>query len=232
MSSVLSRSRRADAPEQAPAGPAPVVLPRVDLLPPEIGQAARARQARLAAAAVVALAALGVAGVWYSSTQSTAEAQAELEAAQATGAALQAEIAQFAEVRQVTQEVADTRTQLSLAMADEVLWSTYLTDLSLTVPDQTWLTEMTVTRQAPTPPEADGTGGSGSIGVVQFLGGGDVHEDTAVWLESLVDQDGYANPYFTVSQLEEDGRLHVTFDSTVSLTPAALSGRYLEGELP
>ena len=230
--SVLSRTRRADAPVEAPAGPAPVVLPRVDLLPPEIGQAARARQAKIAAGGVVALVALGVAGVWYVSSQATADAQTDLEAAQATGASLDAEIAQFAEVRQVTQQVADTRAQLALAMAPEVLWSTYLTDLSLTVPDQTWLTEMTVSRQVAEPAQPDGTGGSTALGVVQFLGGGDVHEDTAVWLESLSDQTGYANPYFTVSQLEEDGRAHVTFDSTVTVTPAALSGRYTEGELP
>jgi hypothetical protein len=49
----------------------------------------------------------------------------------------------------------------------------------------------------------------------------------AVWLESLAGQQGYTNPYFSSSAEVKSGpRTLVEFESTATLTPAALSGSY------
>ena len=65
------------------------------------------------------------------------------------------------------------------------------------------------------------------VGTVTFTGVGFSHDDVAVWLESLAKQKGYTNPYFTNSTKALIGtRSTVNFSSTVTMTSAALSGRY------
>ncbi len=113
---------------------------------------------------------------------------------------------------------------LTQAMGEEVRWSRFMNDLSLTVPDNVWVKNVAFT-QAPRRPAAGRSRARDRH--VTFTGVGFAHDDVAVWLEALAKQKGFANPYFANSTEALLGsRKTVNFTSTATLTSAALSGRY------
>jgi Tfp pilus assembly protein PilN len=219
--SVLSDMQQATA---QPVGTGLVALPKVNLLPPEIAEAARFRKIQAGLAGGV-LAAVGVVALLYvGATSSLTEASTELETATATGTQLQAETAKYADVTAVYAAAAAAEAMLTQAMGEEVRYSQFLNDLSLTVPENVWVKNIAFA-QAAVPPALGST--EPGIGTVTFSGVGFKHDDVAVWLESLAKQQGYANPYFSNSTEALIGtRKTVNFSSTVTLTSDALSKRY------
>ncbi len=200
-----------------------LVLPRVNLLPPEIAEQARVRRVQLALAAGL-VATVGVVGVLYAgATSSVADATDELSAATARGASLQAETRTFSDVNGVYDKAAQAQAMLSSAMGQEVRFSTFLDDLSKTVPEHVWLRNVTFTQAAPTGAVATTPG----IGTATFTGVGFRHDDVATWLETLAAQEGFADPYVSDATAGTIGaRKTVSFTSTATLTSDALSGRY------
>ncbi len=199
-------------------------LPRVNLLPPEIAERVRFRRIQYGLGGGV-LAAVGVVALLYlAAVGSVNDATTELETANTTNTALRAETAKYAEVQSVYAQAAAAQAMLTQAMGEEVRFSQYLNDLSLTVPENVWLQNVTF-KQADAPAVLGTT--EPGIGQVTFTGVGFKHDDVAVWLESLAKQKGYTNPYFTSSTKALIGtRATVNFTSTVTMTPAALSGRF------
>ena len=62
---------------------------------------------------------------------------------------------------------------------------------------------------------------------MSFTGVGGEHDDVATWLESLATLPRYADATFTKSLAEpREGRPAVSFTSSATLSPAALSRRY------
>ena len=209
---------------QQPIGTGVVALPKVNLLPPEIAEQARFRKVQMALGGGV-LAAVGVVALLFvGASSSLSEANTELEAATATGAQLQAESAKYADVTTVYANAAAAEAMLTQAMGEEVRYSQFLNDLSLTVPENVWIKNVSFA-QAAVPPALGST--EPGIGTVTFTGVGFKHDDVAVWLESLAKQKGYVNPYFSSSTEALIGtRKTVNFTSTVTMTPDALSKRY------
>jgi len=218
-------------------------MPRVNLLPPEIAEKAALRRAQVAMAGV-GLAAVAVVGVMYvQASAKVNDAAADKEAAVATGVQLQGDLRKLQNVRDVYAQVDAARQTLASAMATEILWSSYLHDLTLTIPENVWLTKFTAAVPnalvggaapgggiaSPTPGGIINTG----IGRIMIEGEAFAHTDVASWLESMTKQKGYANPYFTKS--EKVGgenvivRPYVQFNSSVDLTAASLANRYLKG---
>ncbi len=219
--SILSDMQQATA---QPVGTGLVALPKVNLLPPEIGEAARFRRVQLALGGGV-LAAVGVVALLFvGASGSLSDANTELEASTATGSRLQAESAKYAEVTAVYAQAAAAEAMLTQAMGEEVRYSQFLNDLSLTIPENVWVKNITF-KQAVVPPALGST--EPGIGTVTFSGVGFKHDDVAVWLESLAKQKGYTNPYFTSSTETLIGpRKTVSFTSSATLTSDALSKRY------
>lgn len=207
-----------------PVGTGVVALPRVNLLPPEIAEQARFRKVQLGLGGGV-LAAIGVVALLYvMASSSLTEANTELETQQATGTQLQAETAKYADVTAVYAQAAAAEAMLTQAMGEEVRYSQFLNDLSLTVPENIWVKNVSFA-QAAVPPALGST--VPGIGTVTFTGVGFKHDDVAVWLESLAKQKGYVDPYFSSSTEALIGtRKTVNFTSTVTMTPDALSKRY------
>jgi Tfp pilus assembly protein PilN len=203
-------------------------LPRVNLLPPEIAESRRIRRIQLGLGGAV-LGAVGVVALLYVSASSgVSSAQADLDNANAQNSSLQAQSAKYRDVTAVYARAAAAQAMLTQAMGEEVRYSQFMNDLSLSVPENVWLKALTFTQTgtAATTTAAPGATATG-IGNVTFTGVGFSHDDVAVWLESLATQKGYANPYFTTSTEALMGtRKTVTFTSTATLTPAAYSGRY------
>jgi Tfp pilus assembly protein PilN len=209
---------------QQPVGTGVVVLPSVNLLPPEIAEGARFRKVQMGLGGGV-VAAMGVVALLYiGASSSLSEANTELETQQATGTQLQVESAKYKDVTAVYAAAAAAEAMLTEAMGEEVRYSQFLNDLSLTVPENVWVKDVAFAQTAV--PPALGSSEPG-VGTVTFTGVGFKHEDVAVWLESLARQKGYADPYFSSSTEALIGtRKSVDFVSTVTLTPDALSKRY------
>ena len=205
------------------------VMPSVNLMPPEIAEAARFRRFQLAMGGAV-VAAVAVVGLLYTQAHhSASDAQAQLQQSQARHTALQGQLAGLQSVQDVYSRVAAKQATLARAMGDEIRWSTYLNDLSLRMPDHVWLTSVSATEttaSAGAPAPTTSTTASG-IGTVNFSGVAFTHDDVATWLEVLAKERGYTNAYFTNSSETKIGpRGVVNFTSSVSLDDKAKSGRY------
>ncbi len=200
------------------------VLPQVNLLPPEIEAGRRFRRIQYGLAAGLALTVGAVALLYVSAVSSVSDARAEVDAAAATNTELRTEAAKYTDVTAVYARAAAAEAMLTQAMGEEVRYSGFLSDLSLTIPENVWLKSLTFS-QAPAPAPV-GSAAPG-IGTVTVSGVGFSHDDVAVWLESLAGQKGYANPYFSSSTESLIGpRTVVDFTSTATLTAEALSGEY------
>jgi Tfp pilus assembly protein PilN len=209
-------------------------LPHVNLLPPEIAEGRRFRRLQVGLGAVVVVAAGVVVALYSAAAAQVGEAEAELAESRAQNATLQAKAAEYAHVPQTYAEVDAAQTQLEQAMGREVRWSYYLNDLSLTIPEHVWLTSMTVTSVDPAPLDpaagaAPAAAVAGPVAQVAFAGKAYAHDDVATWLDTVAEQYGYEDPYFSVSQLTLDEDLrYVEFDSSVTVNADALSGRWLK----
>ncbi len=216
-------------------------LPRVNLLPPEIAEEARFRRLRagLALAVVVALAAVG--SLFFLAASDAAKAQDDLAVAEAQKVVLEGRAAEYAAVPATYEALDAARTQLTAAMGQEIRWSYYLNDLSLSMPRDSWLTSLSAAgpgeAAAAAAPAAGAAGAAGApaalptgLGQITFTGKGYAHNDLATFLQMLAKQKGFASPYFTASTEGEIGTTDIVeFDSTVVLTEDALSGRYAAG---
>lgn len=210
-------------------------MPRVNLLPPEIAEKAALRKAQLAMGGV-GLAAVAVVGVLtMNASAKVSEAERTKADAVAAGAKLQTEVRALQNVKDVYAQVDSARATLASAMATEVLWSSYLHDLTLTIPENVWLTSFNLT-MTPTGQGAAAAPATGAqvldpgLGTINITGTAFEHKDVAAWLESLAKQKGYANAYFTQSTEAMIGsRTVVNFTSSVSVSPAALANRYAKG---
>jgi Tfp pilus assembly protein PilN len=208
------------------------MLPRVNLLPPEIAAAQRLRtvQAGLGAGVLVAIVVVG--GLFVAATGQQHGAASDLDTAKAKGTSLQAEQAKYADVPKVYAEVEAGQAQLTQAMGQEVRWSYFLNDLSLRTPAKVWLSTVTVAETvdgaaAGAPAPGTATYGTPGIGTITFNGNGYSHNDVAAWLRALGQQPGLADPYFTRSAQQKIGdQDSVSFDSQAVITDKALSGRY------
>lgn len=219
-----------------------VLVPRVNLLPQEIADAANFRKLQYKLGLAVA-ASLGVVGALFIvATGQVTSAQGDLDAATANTAALQQQVAELAEIPRVFGQVSAAEAQLTTAMGDEVRWSFYLTDLSLTIPDDVGMTTMSIqqvrTPVEPPPGTVVGPGaesgaqsvlGNPGIATVTFEGQAASQDDVAAFLDSLAKQKTYLDPYFTNATVTDDadsGQEVVTFSATTTVTDEAKSGRY------
>jgi Tfp pilus assembly protein PilN len=199
-------------------------LPRVNLLPPELAEASRLRTVQLSMGGAVVAALVVVGGLWVVADQQVQAEQEKLDTAMTTQSTVSRQVGELAPVAAVYAQVEQRRQLLETALGGDVEWSQYLTDLSLTVPENVWLTSMSVTPQT----AATGTAG-GQIASITFAGTALQHDDVALWLESLAKQKGYTSAYFNSSTEKTiETTKVVDFTSTVVVTREALSGRYLQ----
>jgi hypothetical protein len=225
--------------------------PRIDLLPKELvtQRVVRRQRGGMAAGFLLLLALLGL---WYMlETRELGKArdQADQERAVATGLRAQ---------RVRLQPLADLETRIDAAdqlkasvYQHEILFSGVMRDLSAIVPDDVWLTSMSVAfggdaGASGTSPGSgstqtgggaatitQGSPGAGSpVATITFAGAGLEHVDVGGFLRALArgpkkgGQQVYLNPYFTTSTKAGAGQSTVTFSATVDLSTAAYSGRF------
>jgi Tfp pilus assembly protein PilN len=208
-----------------------VVLPQVNLMPPEIAEAERLHRLQRAMAGAVLVSAVLVGGLYWHAKQGVTAAQNELTAAQAQQTSLQAKYNSLNDVQQVFSQVQAKQALVQEAMGQEVRWSFMLNDLTTSVPDNVWLTSLSATESsAPgstTPPTVGADGTTSGIGNVTVSGVAFHHDDVANWLDSMAKVKGFADPSFSSSTKGVIGtRIVVDFGSSIVLSADALSNRY------
>lgn len=205
-----------------------LVLPRVNLLPPEIAEHVLLRRVQWVLATGL-VACVGLVGLLHDAAATSVEdARLQHEEAGDRTRVLQAEKSSFAEVEDVYGRAAAAQERLTAAMGEEVRFSRFLDGLSTSVPEDVWLTNITFTQDAAVAASrAPSSVGAPAIGTVTFTGVGFHHDDTAAWLEALDEQEGFADAHVSESTAGLRGdRRTVSFTSSVTLTADALSHRY------
>lgn len=235
MSIVLDKKEVEEVPLAAEL--AAPLLPRVDLLPPEIGERRRLRKVQTGLGGAV-LATLGLATLLVLGAQaSVGDAQADLDAATATGAGLRAQQEAFAPVVQTRRRAQAAEQVLADAMGEEVRFSSLLDTIGRSTPSGVWISDLTLTQgTAAATPGTAAAAAPAAAGVPEAIGTASItavgfdHDSVAAWLESLAGAEGFTAPAFSAATESLRGeRKVVEFTSTATLTDAALSRRYLSG---
>ena len=207
-------------------------LPSVNLMPAEIAAAARFRRFQLCMGAAVVGAVVVVGALYVHGKSAVNDANAQIADAQAEHASVQRELTQLHGVADIYAQVAAKEAMVKQAMGNEVDWSTYLSDLSLRVPDNVWLSNLQATQTdtglAGGPAVAQpGALTPTGIGNITFSGVAFSHDDVATWLDVLAKEKGFADAYFSNSTKATIGKKAVVnFSSTVTVTGDAKSNRF------
>jgi Tfp pilus assembly protein PilN len=230
---------------------------KINLLPPEIYERQRVRRQTglVIVVGVLLLAALG--GFWFLQVLRENAVREDIAAQEAENARLQQEINELQEIGQLQAEIDATRDLLNTLLADRVLWSGVLRDISLVIPGQVWLNGLTgqvgapaagtattttgtpTTTAAPTTTTTTTTTGSAPgqaaagpalVGQISFNGFSFTHPDVALWLSRLEDVRGFVNPWLQTSTDTVIGTQTVeAFTSSVDLSEQALARRQRGG---
>jgi Tfp pilus assembly protein PilN len=172
------------------------VLPRVNLLPPEIAEARTLKQYRFGAAGAVALTAVAVGALYYQAHGGVASAQSALDASNGKTAALRTQLASYQSVTQVKNEVLSAQATLASALAPQILWSKYLQDMSVSLVGNYWLSSLTMSASGPAAPASTGANplsDGSAVGSIILTGTAVSHYDVADLLRSLAKQQGLSN---------------------------------------
>jgi hypothetical protein len=223
-----------------------VSLPRVNLLPKEIKEHRQVLRQRggMAVAFVVVLTLLGL---WYArESQKLTDARQEADRERAVAAGLRARKAELQPYAALGSQIAAADQLRAKVYAREIRFSGILQDISAIIPNDVWLTQMSVALKDTGPQGGaaanagaaaltPGSPGAGSpVASITFTGAGLGHVDVGGFVRALASgpkKHGsrvYLNPYFTASQKDakEGGENTVTFNATVDLSQAAFSGRF------
>ncbi|MEI8055790.1 MAG: hypothetical protein WCI29_00170 [Actinomycetes bacterium] len=208
-------------------------FPRVNLIPDTIAAEAKARRAKMVVVGATIAAAAVIGSLYTMAAGEVDNAQQQLDSALAQSQVLASQTLQFADIPKVQMDVDNAKTQQYQAMGGEVLWSSLLNDLSLTMPAGTALTEFkaSVDGIAPVaasasatstdgtvPPAAPATNapktlsvlGNPGIGIITYAGEARTYADVAAFLDSLGKQKTLLDPYPNSAQLNPGSSVGVS----------------------
>ncbi len=203
-------------------------MARINLLPPEIRARRRQRRTLLIAvlAGLVLLVFLAVVTLIQRGTIRAEEE--ELTRLQAQQGRLQEDIARLQQFGDLQATVEQRRAVLAVALANDVAWSRYLNDLSLIMPDNSWLVNMSLSAAPGAAPS-----GEQAYGTVTFSGFVFDFPGLAGWLTRVAQIDGVTFLYLSSgARTDLHGREVVSFASNANVTAALLSQRCQGGDRP
>ncbi len=169
--------------------------PQANLLPPEVGLAARGRVLRRNAIAVIVLAVLVVVAAYAGATFLAMGAQTQLDAANERTQQLLTEQGKYAEVRQVTSMLEKATAAQRVGTSTEIDWKDYLTDIQNSLPAGTLVTNVVAETATPVtafaPPSVPLQGDR--IGELRFTATSSSLPDVQKWLDALATLDGFVD---------------------------------------
>ncbi|WHP17781.1 hypothetical protein [Cellulomonas sp. ES6] len=206
------------------------MVPRVNLLPPEVREARELSRVRRWLAIGI-LGVLGVCGLaWGASLVVAADAQDELVMAQAETGRIAADTQQYADLQRTQTELARATDLRRIAMTTDVEWSQYLWSLAVTAPEGVTFESIGLqadsvvgTQEQLVTPEST-TEGFGSVTVVARSS---TLPDTSAWVEQLLTVPGVVDAWVgSATYSGEDGTIFYRVQLTATLTEDAMSGRF------
>ncbi|MGZ4127480.1 MAG: PilN domain-containing protein [Actinomycetota bacterium] len=206
---------------------------RINLLPPEREERRRARQMMTTiVTAGVALVAILVL-VFIGELVRLHGQQNKLKTQEQTNAKLQSQVTALSQFAQLEQQLRDRSALLTSLTADEVRWSVLMTDVSLVIPSNVWLTNLTATVATGGQTSTTTAAAAQVFGSFQMTGVTFSHVDVAKWLTRLAGVDAFTNPYLSISSKSTIGATPVVdFSSSVQLSPGALRKNQEGAERP
>ncbi|MFY9587728.1 MAG: hypothetical protein WAT66_09765 [Actinomycetota bacterium] len=190
---------------------------QINLLPPEIAQRRRARQITVAlGAAGLGLVALLIIVFLVQAARLSGE-RGNLEDAKRQNSALQRQISSLQSFATLQQTLRTKEQLLDRLTSNEVRWSVLLNDISLVIPSDVWLSNLSGSVQAPTPGTPVTT--NAPVGTIQVTGNTFTHLDVAKWLSRVAGVREFAFPYLSLSA---KAATTVTFNSSLQLSQSAL----------
>lgn len=205
-------------------------MKRINLLPPEIAQRRRVRrQSSLLIVAFFVLAGL-LAGTYVWRLGTLNSEQGRERRSQALVSTLEAKRAPLLVFDELKRTVDAKQALLVSTMEGDVAWSRLLTELSMVIPEESWLTAFTGTTQAPGTVPPGGTNvavGPTRLGTVSFTAVTFKFPDVANWITRLQGLKSLQNVWVPDAKKSEIGaREVVNFTSTADLSESAASGRF------
>lgn len=206
-------------------------MSQVNLLPPELRQRQTIRR-QTTMMALIGIAVLALIGFFYVlQTMRLSTAQDELAAQQQTNAQLQQQITDLRPFADLQAQLESKKNLIDTLFLNEVSWSSVLGDISMVIPDSSYLTNLTGSVSIPTgtqagaPPVVPGQVSSGLIGSMTFSGVAKETETISTWLTRLEQVKGWVNPW--VNSAQEQGAFSriYQFDSGLDLTADAATDR-------
>lgn len=149
---TLPQAPAAEPRSGRPSSRLTATAPRVDLLPPEIGQ--RIKQAasrsgmRLLMFFALVLVLVGVAGAWYLSTLSQLALAEESEKT----SGLVSQQAQYSDVREAQRAIAVGEAARLVGISTEIDWSDYLEKLAVSLPEGVSISEVVIDSETASAP--------------------------------------------------------------------------------
>jgi Tfp pilus assembly protein PilN len=205
-------------------------MTQVNLLPPEVKTRQRTRRYTLAATGAVAASVVLLLVVFVVQTVQLGEVEESLQSQQRVNRGLQTRIDDLQPVARLHAQVQSRQELADSLLADQVVWSGVLRNVSAALPGGLWLTSMTGT----VTPTAPGTpGGPAVLGNIQFHGQAFEHVTVGSWLTRLEQMPGWVNAWVSSSSKDvpgdpdgnAGGRRLVTFTNSVDLTEEATVDR-------
>ncbi len=205
-------------------------LARVDLMPPEVLADRRFARAR-GWMALTVVGVVGVSGGAFALASADADdAAAELTAERAVTAELNAEAAKYAQVPAILASVDRAETALETAMATDIEWYRYVSQLGSVSPEGVWFTTVTLTSTPATgAPGGDPLAPLDAVGDVTTVGRALTYDDVATWMDNLEGVTGLDHVLFSSATFDADSaeQPFVDFQVSAKLLSDAYSYRYV-----
>lgn len=184
--------------------------PKVDLLPPELKDAKKARAARGYAALIVVLIAAAMVGLSYLTWQDAQQESALRAVAEQRGVELLLAQSEFEEARELADQVEAIDKAAGAASSTHISWFDFLADLREALPGQVRVTTIEIEAASPLypypQPEGPTSLSTPRAGAVTFTAESQDVPQISDWLRGLQDVPGFidATPSSVVEGTEED----------------------------
>lgn len=206
-------------------------MKRINLLPPEIAERRRVQRRGAALFLIGALVVGLLAVVWVLRQAQLNGERDRLDRAEAQVRTLEARRRDLQEFADLEARVAQKELSLAVVMTDDVHWSRLLTELSMVIPEEAWLTNLSGDVAVAGEEEAAaGLPAPARLGSLTFTAVTFEFPDVAKWIIRLQGMKSLQNVWVTSAERAEIGtRDVVNFNSTTDLSADAASGRYKQG---
>ncbi len=205
---------------------------RVDLLPPEILERRNFKKAQgwMVVGVVGVVAVLGTG--YYLAVADAQQAADELAVEQQRTTVLQAEAAQFAQVPAILASVDRAESALATAMAGDIEWYRYLSQVGQNAPEGVWFRSINATALDTTTAAVAGDplAPVDSVAELTTTGRALSYPDVATWLDSVDAISNLDYVLFSDARLDSESgeKPWVEFTTSTKVAPEAYSDRYAQ----